>query len=144
MAGGAAGRGLCRHTVPDWARYARGAGAGRAIMAACRLLVNEEEPVEDPRTIGCGYWGRQGECPLYEAPGAAPQDSDAGPHVVPAARRPRVADVPISVEQIAAARVTTDDYAPRGPLTDAVRQRRRATTALLVVAVTVLVVWLLR
>jgi hypothetical protein len=60
---------LCRHTVPDWHRYVDAGAETAPIFAACRLLVKEGEPARDPRSIGCAYWGRQRECPLYEGPG---------------------------------------------------------------------------
>jgi hypothetical protein len=60
---------LCRHTVPDWHRYVDAGAETVPILAACRLLVKEGEPARDPRSIGCAYWGRQRECPLYEGPG---------------------------------------------------------------------------
>jgi hypothetical protein len=60
---------LCRHTVPDWHRYVDAGAETVPIFAACRLLVKEGEPARDPRSIGCAYWGRQRECPLYEGPG---------------------------------------------------------------------------
>ncbi len=47
---------------------------------------------------------------------------------------------------MAAARLTTDDHAPRGPLTDGMRQRRRASAAFLgfLAALAVLAAWWLR
>jgi hypothetical protein len=39
------------------------------MFAACELLVKEGEQVEDYRSIICGYWGRQPECPFYELMG---------------------------------------------------------------------------
>jgi len=62
---------LCRHTEPDWVRFVRDPGEGFPIFAACRLLVKAGDPADDPRTIACGYWGRQAECPLYEGPGGS-------------------------------------------------------------------------
>ena len=116
----------CRHTVADWARYVRAPGEAAPIYAACGMLVKEGEPAEDPRTIACGYWGRQPDCPLYEGPGRpAPPAAAAAPSSPP---RP---EVPLTPQQMAAARLTADDYAWRGPLTDALRQRSRATTAAL-------------
>jgi hypothetical protein len=59
----------CRHTVPDWHRFVDAGADPVPIFAACRLLVKEGQPARDPRAIGCAYWGRQRECPLYEGPG---------------------------------------------------------------------------
>jgi hypothetical protein len=59
----------CRHTVPEWHRYADPETASLPIFAACRLLLTEGERGRDAQSIGCGYWGRQRECPLYEGPG---------------------------------------------------------------------------
>ncbi|MBI4537459.1 MAG: hypothetical protein HY712_05830 [candidate division NC10 bacterium] len=73
----------CRHTVAEWHRYADAEGASLPIFAACRLLIKEGEQARDPKSIACGYWGRQRECPLYEGPGGrieVPQDA-AGPGV---------------------------------------------------------------
>ncbi len=58
----------CRHTVPDWHRYVQ-ADQGAPIFAACRLLIQEGQPAADPRSIACGFWGRQPDCPLYDGPG---------------------------------------------------------------------------
>jgi hypothetical protein len=41
------------------------------ILAACRLLIQDGDRVKDPRSIACGYWGRQQDCPVYEGPGQA-------------------------------------------------------------------------
>jgi len=58
----------CRHTVPDWHRYADVGEDARPIFAACRLLVKEGERARDLRGIACAYWGRQRDCPLYDGP----------------------------------------------------------------------------
>jgi len=42
------------------------------ILAACRLLVQDGDRVEDPRSIACAYWGHQRDCPVYNGPGQAP------------------------------------------------------------------------
>ncbi len=119
------GRGaLCDHTVPDWTRYVRAPDAGFPILAACRLLVKEGEPADDARTIACGYWGRQTECPFYEGPGRPAASAAAA--APPDAGRPQD---PLTADQIRRARLAADEYAPRGPLTDGMRQRRRASTA---------------
>ncbi len=81
----------CRHTVPDWHRYVDPSGEGPPIFVACRLLVREGEQSPDPRTIACGYWGHQQDCPLYEGPGAAARP---GPNE---AARPAPTDVPVVV-----------------------------------------------
>ena len=129
----------CRHTEPDWVRFVRDPAEGAPIFAACRLLVKEGEPAEDPRAIACGYWGRQPECPLYEGPG-----SMASPPPAPAA--PEAHDLPLSARQMAAARLSSEDYARHGPLTEVLRQRRRASGAALalLVALAALAAWLLR
>jgi hypothetical protein len=62
----------CRHTVPDWHRYVAAAEDARPIFAGCRLLVKEGVRAADPRSIACGYWGRQRECPLYDGPESSP------------------------------------------------------------------------
>jgi hypothetical protein len=59
----------CRHTVADWHRYVDPGGVTAPIFAACRLLIKEGEQPRDPQGIACAYWGRQGQCPLYEGPG---------------------------------------------------------------------------
>jgi hypothetical protein len=127
--------------VPDWARYVRVPGEGWPILAACRLLVKADDRVEDPRTIACGYWGRQPECPFYEGPGA-PAVQPAAPA---ASESPRPA-VPVTARQMAAARLTADDHAPRGPLTEGMRQRRRASAVFLgfLAALAMLAAWLWR
>jgi len=132
---------LCRHTEPDWVRFVRDPGEGFPIFAACRLLVKAGDPADDPRTIACGYWGRQPECPLYEGPATA-----ASLAVAAAPAPPEAADLPLSARQMAAARLASDDYARLGPLTEAVRQRRRASGAALalLVALAAVAVWLLR
>ncbi len=116
----------CRHTVPDWAQYVRAPGEGWPIYAACRLLVKDGEQVDDPRTIACGYWRRQPECPLYEGPGVVA--AEPAPAAPPDASQP---EVPVTARELAVARLTADDHAPRGPLTEGMRQRRRASAALL-------------
>ena len=131
----------CQHTVADWARYVRAPGEAAPVFAACRLLVKAGEPVDDPRTIACGYWGRQPECPLYEGPrGPAAQAAAAIPPASP------LPEVPLTAPQLAAARLTADSHAPRGPLTEGMRQRRRATTAFLgmLAAGAMVAAWLLR
>ncbi len=140
---GAAGRraGYCRHTEPDWARHVRDPDAGVPLFAACRLLLKDGEPVDDPRTIACGFWGRQSECPLYEGPGRAA--------AVAPFREPLFApslETPMTARQMVAARLSADGYARRGPLTDGLRQRRRASGALIgvVLALGALAFWLLR
>jgi hypothetical protein len=62
----------CRHTVPDWHRYVAAAEDAAPILAACRLLVQDCDRVEDPRSIACTYWGHQRDCPVYNGPGQAP------------------------------------------------------------------------
>jgi hypothetical protein len=47
-------------------------GDAAPILAACRLLVQGGDQVEDPRSIACNYWGHQQDCPVYEGPGQAP------------------------------------------------------------------------
>ncbi len=140
--GGARATGRCRHTVPDWARYVRAPEEGWPILAACRLLVKEGEQVEDPRAIACGYWGRQPECPFYEGAGAVPDP----PVAAAAPSAPPRRELPLTAHQLAAARLTADDAAPRGPLTDGMRQRRRATTAAfgLLAALALFAAWLMR
>ena len=139
--GGTRATGRCRHTVADWARYVRGPGEGWPILAACRLLVKADDQVEDPRTIACGYWGRQPECPFYEGPGARAAQPSAA--TVPESPR---ADVPMTAGQMAAARLTADDHAPRGPLTEGMRQRRRASAVFLgfLTVLAMLAAWWLR
>ncbi|HYB71745.1 MAG TPA: hypothetical protein VED18_00125 [Candidatus Sulfotelmatobacter sp.] len=139
--GGVRASARCRHTVPDWARYARAPGGGWPIFAACHLLVKADDRVDDPRTIACGYWGRQPECPFYEGPGAP-----AAPPAAPAAPESPTPDVPVTARQMVAARLTADDHAPRGPLTEGMRQRRRASAALLglLAAMAFLAAWWLR
>jgi hypothetical protein len=85
---------LCRHTVPDWHRYVDPAADAAPIFAACRLLVREGEPARSPRAIGCAYWGRQRECPLYEGPGERVGGQESR---VP---RPAPTDVPVAVETV--------------------------------------------
>jgi hypothetical protein len=63
----------CRHTVPDWHRYAASGEDVGPIFAACRLLVKEGEQARDPRSIACAYWGHQRDCPLYDGPGGRPE-----------------------------------------------------------------------
>jgi hypothetical protein len=83
---------LCRHTVPDWHRYVDPGAETVPIYAACRLLVKEGEGTRDPRSISCGYWGRQRECPLYEGPGGrSPSRADEGERRTPA-------DVPVATD----------------------------------------------
>jgi hypothetical protein len=133
--------GSCRHTEPDWLRYVREPGEGFPIFAACKLLLKEGEAAEDPRTLACGYWGRQPECPLYEGPARpAPRIAEAAPAAPPAR------EVPLTARQMGAARLSIDDYARLGPLTEAMRQRRRASAAALALlaALAVLAAWLLR
>lgn len=135
------GRGRCCHTVPDWARHVRAPEESCPIYAACRLLIQGGGQVDDPRTIACGYWGRQPECPLYEGPGVpVPQAAAETPPDPPAP------EVPVTARQLAAARLTADDHAPRGPLTEGMRQRRRASAALLglLAALALLAAWWLR
>ena len=132
---------LCRHTEPDWLRYVRDPGEGVPIFAACKLLLKEGEAAEDPRTIACSYWGRQPECPLYEGPAKPAERTAEATAAAPPAR-----EVPLTARQMAAARLSSDDYARRGPLTEAMRQRRRASAAGLVLlgALGALAAWLLR
>lgn len=136
------GRASCRHTEPDWTRYVRAPGEGRPIFAGCRLLVKDGELADDPRTIACTFWGRQPDCPLYEGP-ARP----AAPAVAAAAPALPSMELPVTERQMAAARLASDDYAGRGPLTDAARQRRRASGAAalaLLLALAALAFWLAR
>lgn len=83
----------CRHTVPDWHRYAAAEEGARPIYAACRLLVNEGERAADPRSIACTYWGRQRECPMYEGPGSGPAARSGPPGSASA-------DAPVGAEDI--------------------------------------------
>ncbi len=69
----------CRHTVPDWHRFAEVVERSVPIMAACRLLIKDGDRVRDPRSIACDYWGRQEECPLYEGPGKRSRNPAAPP-----------------------------------------------------------------
>lgn len=69
----------CRHTVPDWHRYVVAGEQARPIFAACRLLLKGDERAADSRSIACGYWGRQPECPVYDGPAAAPESSAGAP-----------------------------------------------------------------
>jgi hypothetical protein len=62
----------CRHTVPDWHRYVAAKEDAAPILAACRLLVQDGDRVEDPRSIACMYWGHQRDCPVYHGPGQPP------------------------------------------------------------------------
>ena len=62
----------CRHTVPDWHRYVAAKKDAAPILAACRLLVQDGNRVEVPRSIACTYWGHQRDCPVYDGPGTAP------------------------------------------------------------------------
>jgi hypothetical protein len=62
----------CRHTVPDWHRFVAAGEGGAPIFAACRLLTKDGDRVSDPRSIACGYWGHQEDCPLYDGPGKRP------------------------------------------------------------------------
>ena len=66
----------CRHTVPDWHRHVAEAGSPVPIYAACRLLIDKAggKPATDPRSIACGYWGRQPACPFYAGPRAVGQE----------------------------------------------------------------------
>ena len=128
----------CRHTVPDWTQYVRAPEEGAAIFAACGLLVKDGEQVDDSRTVACGFWGRQPDCPLYVGPGApAPRAAAAAPSEPPSP------EVPVTARQVAAARLTADDHAPRGPLTEGMRQRRRASAAFLglLAALAILSAW---
>ena len=84
----------CRHTVPDWHRYVDPAGDTVPILVACRLLVKEGERARDPRSIGCSYWGHQGDCPLYEGPGGTARTQPG------VARRPAQSDVPVAVHTV--------------------------------------------
>lgn len=128
--------------MPDWAQFVRAPGEGWPILAACRLLVKDGEQVDDSRTIACGYWGRQPECPFYAGEGAVP----AAPVAAAAPPGPPPPDMPLTAQQLAAARLTADDAALRGPLTQGMRQRRRATTAALglLAALALLAAWLSR
>lgn len=83
----------CRHTVPDWHRYVAVGEDARPIYAACRLLVKEGEHAADPQSIGCAYWGRQRECPLYDGP-------ESSPGARPSPTRAVTADVPVAPESI--------------------------------------------
>jgi hypothetical protein len=67
----------CRHTVADWHRFVAASEEAPPIYAACRLLIREGQPAADPRTIACGFWGRQEHCPVYEGPRAAQVESPA-------------------------------------------------------------------
>jgi len=84
----------CRHTVPDWHRYVDPARDAVPIFAACRLVVREGELARDPRSIACGYWGHQRDCPLFDGPGAAagtlPRDAE----------RPPSRDVPVATDTL--------------------------------------------
>ncbi len=136
-------RASCHHTEPDWARYVRAPGEGWPIFAGCRLLVKEGELADDPRTIACTFWGRQPDCPVYEGP-AKPAAPAVAAEAAPA---PPSVELPLTERQMAAARLPSDDYARRGPLTDAVRQRRRASGAAalaLLLALAALAFWLAR
>jgi hypothetical protein len=62
----------CRHTIPDWHRYVAAKEDAAPILAACRLLVQDSDRVEDPRSIACTYWGHQRDCPVYHGPGQPP------------------------------------------------------------------------
>ncbi len=84
----------CRHTVPDWHRFVDPAAGAVPVFAGCRLLVNEGEPVPDPRRIACAYWGHQRDCPLYDGPGA-PTGRGSGAAGGPASR-----DVPVRVDAV--------------------------------------------
>lgn len=127
----------CRHTVPDWARHVRAPDEVPPIFAACALLVKAGEPADDPRIIACGFWGRQPECPVYEGPGASVRPA------AEAVSEPLAAELPLTPRQMAAARLTADDSARRGPLTAPMRQRRRATGAFLTLlaALALLAAW---
>jgi hypothetical protein len=84
----------CRHTVPDWHRFAAEGVGAPPIFAACRLLIKEGERVSDPRSIACAYWGHQEDCPLYEGPGkrqASPANASAIP--VPTDKATKIEDV---------------------------------------------------
>jgi hypothetical protein len=85
---------LCRHTVPDWHRYVDTATDAAPIYAACRLLVKEGELASSPQAIGCAYWGRQRECPLYEGPGGRIVGREGR---VP---RPAPTEEPVAVETV--------------------------------------------
>jgi hypothetical protein len=85
---------LCRHTVPDWHRYVDAAADAAPIFAGCRLLVKEGELARSPRAIGCAYWGRQRECPLYEGPGERIGGQERG--VPPSGPT----DVPVAAETV--------------------------------------------
>lgn len=84
----------CRHTVPDWHRYVDPTTDAPPILAACRLLVKEGERASVPRSIACGYWGHQRDCPLYDGPGAA-ANSRTGRIAWPAST-----DVPVSAAAV--------------------------------------------
>lgn len=66
----------CQHTVPDWHRHVAEAGSPVPIYAACRLLIDKADgkPATDPRSIACGYWGRQAACPFYAGPRTVAQE----------------------------------------------------------------------
>ena len=83
----------CRHTVPDWHRYVAAGEDARPIFAACRLLIKEGVRAADPRSIACGYWGRQRECPLYDGP----ESSRSGRPIQTGAL---AADAPVATESI--------------------------------------------
>lgn len=84
----------CRHTVADWHRFVNPAADAVPIFAGCRLLVKEGEPVPDPRSIACAYWGHQRDCPLYDGPGPAVRTGSK------AAGRPASGDVPVGVDAV--------------------------------------------
>ena len=84
----------CRYTVPDWHRYVAAADDVAPIFAGCRLLVKEGERAADPRSIACGYWGHQPDCPVYEGP-KAPSDARSRERVAAPA-----ADVPVARERV--------------------------------------------
>jgi len=89
---------LCRHTVPDWHRYVEAAADSAPIFAACRLLVKEGELARSARAIGCAYWGRQRECPLYEGPGERIIGQERGQER--RASQPPPTDVPVAAESV--------------------------------------------
>ena len=84
----------CRHTVPDWHRYVAAGDDARPIFAACRLLVKEEERARDPRSVACGYWGRQRDCPLYDGPESRPVSQSTRTNA------PAAADVPVAPDSV--------------------------------------------
>jgi len=84
----------CRYTVPDWHRYVVSGGDAAPIFAACRLLVKEGERAADPRSIACGYWGHQPDCPVYEGP-KAPSDARSRERLVAP-----TADIPVAPERV--------------------------------------------